>query len=146
MSALRSETIETRAIPALSVLAVDDDPWVRLRLEEFLREAGVPFELCADPHEAFRRCAARRSAYGLVLMDIRFPAGNLVGEISRKIAALGGGSAGPAIIGMSDCANLEKFQRGTEWGMIDILPKPLFKWLIINLAHEFCGGEEVQED
>ncbi len=134
-----SEVVEIKPAEGPVVLAVDDDPWVRFRLEGFLLEAGVPFELCADPYDALERCKARPLFYGLVLMDIRFPGGDLGFEVSKKISSLGNSSQRPQVIGMSGYPNLYRFNGGAEWGMVDILPKPLFKWLVINLVREHCG-------
>ncbi len=123
------------------VLAVDDDPWVRFRLEGFLLDAQAPFEMCSDPFDALERCKARPSYYGLVFMDIRFPGGDLGFEVSKQISVLGDLTQRPAIVGMSGYPDLYRFNGGGEWGMVDILPKPLFKWLVFNMIREYCGME-----
>lgn len=128
------------------VLAVDDDPWVRFRLEGFLLDAQAPFEMCSDPYDALERCKARPSFYGLVFMDIRFPGGDLGFEVSKRISALGDPPQRPAIVGMSGYPNLYRFNGGTEWGMVDILPKPLFKWLVFNMVREYCGIESSEAE
>lgn len=109
-----------------------------MRLESFLREAGVRYELCSDPYDALERYKARPSAYSLILMDIRFPEGDLGFEVSKQIAELAEGDAPLPIVGMSGYPNLYRFNGGAEWGMVDILPKPLFKWLVINMVREYC--------
>lgn len=123
------------------VLAVDDDPWVRHRLEGFLLDAGASFEMCSDPYDALQRCRTRPSFYGLVFMDIRFPGGDFGFEVSKQISLLGNTAQRPAIVGMSGYPNLYRFNGGAEWGMEDILPKPLFKWLVLNMVRRYCGTD-----
>lgn len=119
------------------VLVVDDDAWVRSAVSKYFSSEGVDYDICSDPEDAVAQCIRTPARYGLVLLDIRFPEGDLGFDASRRIMEACP-DAPPVIIGMTAHRDVYDRDELAKVGMSDVLVKPLFKWLVINLAREHC--------
>ena len=130
MTGYDTHQTDVRGMVSRPVLIVDDDPYVRDRMAEFLGEEGIDFETCDDPDEAVARCARQPARYSLVFMNMRFPVGDIGFDKASRIAAF----KGPKVIGMTSQASLYSAETCRKWGMVEMIVKPLFKWLVVNLA------------
>jgi len=70
--------------PFLSILAVEDEPIIRLMLQTYFRRAGEHFKVAADGDEAKKLIA--QEEFNLLLTDFHFPAGdgNEIAKLFRE--------------------------------------------------------------
>lgn len=122
------------------VLIVDDDAWIRTAMARYLRSEGIEADTCTNPEDAIRRCTAEGAQYDLVFMDIRFPEGELGYQAARRIVERC--DAPPVIIGITSFANAAGDIDPAEWGMEEVIVKPLLKWFVVNLARRHCTAKD----
>jgi FixJ family two-component response regulator len=121
----------------MNAMIVDDDAFVRQKLSSYMYEVGVASVCYADPSDALDDFRSRPSCYGLILMDFRFPQGDVGRYFASEMAQVD--TAGNAkIVGVTGYSELYNFETRTSWGMSDVLYKPLLKWLVVNLVQETC--------
>jgi diguanylate cyclase (GGDEF)-like protein/PAS domain S-box-containing protein len=106
---------------------VDDDPTMRLLVEEALEPEGIEVEEAADGAAALR--AFRALPHDLVLLDVRMPGsdGFAVCEEIRKAP----GGADVPIVMMTGLDDLESIRRAYEVGATDFVVKPI-PWLVLS--------------
>jgi DNA-binding response OmpR family regulator len=103
------------------ILVVEDDPSIRLGLEDTLRAKGYEVDVTSRGEDAAER--ARTGRYDLVVLDIMLP--DIDGfEVCRRIRGGGGAAARtPVIILSARGAELDRV-RGLEIGADDYVTKP----------------------
>ncbi len=103
----------------IDVLLVEDKQALREALAEALRGHGLTVEACGDTYEA--RKALARSAYGVVLTDLKLPAGSGFEVIEAAL------KAGPEtdVIVMTAFGSIEDAVRAIREGASDFLTKPV---------------------
>jgi two-component system, sensor histidine kinase and response regulator len=105
----------------LRVLVVEDDKVNRLVVTGMLRQMAHHGDYAADGIEALH--ALDKSAYDVVLMDIRMP--NMDGiEATRRIRRMAGAVARVPIIALTANATTEERLRCEAAGMDDFMSKP----------------------
>ncbi len=103
------------------ILVVEDDPSIRLGLEDTLRAKGYQVDAVAKGSDGVDRALSGR--YDLVILDIMLPDGDGF-EVCRRIRASKGGTAKlPVIILSARGAELDRV-RGLELGADDYVTKP----------------------
>src|SRR5690349_22183393 len=103
------------------ILVVEDDPSIRLGLEDTLRAKGYQVDAVAKGGDGVDRALSGR--YDLVILDIMLPDGDGF-EVCRRIRASKGGTAKlPVIILSARGAELDRV-RGLELGADDYVTKP----------------------
>lgn len=120
-----------------NILFVDDKPLGLMEATTALKGHGYAVDICADASEAYESCARDPGRYGLVFMDIVFPIGPVGFGVSRAIARLRDRD-GPIVVGMTGISELYDYERKEVYGMADMIMKPLFPWLLVNLAKQHC--------
>lgn len=103
----------------IDVLLVEDKESLRNALSESLRAHGLGVEACADVYEAKRALA--RTSFGLVLTDLKLPAGSGFDVIA---AANKSGSETDVIV-MTAFGSIEDAVRAIREGASDFLTKPV---------------------
>lgn len=103
------------------ILVVEDDPSIRLGLEDTLRAKGYEVEVVARGADAVERAESGR--FALVILDVMLP--DIDGfEVCRRIRALrGAGARLPVIFLSARGAELDRV-RGLELGADDYVTKP----------------------
>jgi DNA-binding response OmpR family regulator len=101
-----------------TVLVVDDEPEVRLLLQDFLSDRGYDVLLAADASEALASLGAHRP--DLVLLDVALPGMDGV-EVLRRMAAID-----PALRVIVITANTDIGLTAELLGLgaVDYIPKP----------------------
>jgi DNA-binding response OmpR family regulator len=103
------------------ILVVEDDPSIRLGLEDTLRAKGYQVDAVAKGSDGIDRALSGR--YDLVILDIMLPDGDGF-EVCRRIRASKGDTARlPVIILSARGAELDRV-RGLELGADDYVTKP----------------------
>jgi len=134
----------------IDVLLVEDKDSLRQALTEALRERGFSVEACGDTYEAKRSLA--RSIFGVVLTDLKLPAGSGFDVLS---AAIKSGSETDVIV-MTAFGSIEDAVKAIREGASDFLTKPVdtdHLLLLVDRALErrrlkrraFLLEEELQE-
>ena len=119
-------------------MVVDDHEQVAEDLRSNLAEQGYTVETCGDPAIAYERCAAEPARYKLVFMDVRFPAGDVGIEAARRIKALAP-QGGPRVVLMTGLrGKFDSISAELSTAADGVLLKPLFKWLVIQMAEKHC--------
>lgn len=124
--------------PRRPVLSVDPDQHLNDRIASYLDEAGFVVDSCKCPFQAYERCSTAPTYYGLVFIEANFPVGDVGFEIGKRIASYKQ-FGGPGVVGMTSDSALFDPEHKSHWGMSGMILKPLFKWLVINMAMEHCG-------
>lgn len=98
MNALRSQcakpntgVIQRGSMPALRILLVEDEPLIRLILEEELTDAGFDVHQAASGDEAASLLASEGAAFDLLITDVHMPGrndGRAVARLLRQQAPL----------------------------------------------------------
>ena len=103
----------------IDVLLVEDKESLRQALTEALRAHGLQVEACADTYEAKR--ALGRTTFGVVLTDLKLPAGSGFDVLSAAL------KAGPEtdVIVMTAFGSIEDAVRAIREGASDFLTKPV---------------------
>jgi DNA-binding NtrC family response regulator len=103
----------------IDVLLVEDKESLRAALTGALRDHGLMVEACADTYEAKRALA--RTSFGVVLTDLKLPAGSGFDVISAAL------KAGPEtdVIVMTAFGSIEDAVRAVREGASDFLTKPV---------------------
>ena len=103
----------------IDVLLVEDKDSLRNALAETLRAHGLSVEACADTYEAKRALA--RTTFGVVLTDLKLPAGSGFDVVSAAL------KAGPEtdVIVMTAFGSIEEAVRAIREGASDFLTKPV---------------------
>ena len=113
-----SEPTPTATRPHARILVVDDEPWVRDLLCEFLRAEGYTVTQAATADEAFG--ALRQDSPDLVLLDIGLP--DIDGlEVLRRIRAA---DPGLGVIILTGNQDVVLARAGLQIGAVDCLFKP----------------------
>jgi DNA-binding response OmpR family regulator len=108
-------------VSATRILVVEDDPSIRLGLEDTLRAKGYQVDAVARGGEGVERALSGR--YHLVILDIMLPDGDGF-DVCRRIRASKGDTARlPVIILSARGAELDRV-RGLELGADDYVTKP----------------------
>ena len=115
------------------IMVIDDEFFVHSWLTKVLEKEGYEVEVCTDPAQGYEKCASRPEQYGLVFMDVCFPAGPVGYRVAKGISAMQE-LGGPAVIGMTGHRKHYCMKDCEDSGMADLLLKPLFPHLIANLA------------
>ena len=134
------ETEESDAIEfipgELNVLVVDDDPIACDHAKLILEKVGIACETAASGAEAvemIRLHHARRSAYGLILVDWKMPDMDGI-ETTRQIRAIAGNDS--AIVILTAYRWDEVYEEAIAAGVDSFLPKPLFASSVIEEFRE----------
>jgi DNA-binding response OmpR family regulator len=107
--------------PTARILVVEDDPSIRLGLEDTLRAKGYAVDAVARGSDGIDRALSGR--YDLVILDIMLPDGDGF-EVCRRIRGSRGETARlPVIILSARGAELDRV-RGLELGADDYVTKP----------------------
>ncbi|MGG7566556.1 response regulator [Rhodovulum sp. DZ06] len=122
------------------VLVVDDDAWTRRTMTGHLVSEGLEVECAAGPEEAIRLWHAREGGFDLVFMDIRFPGGESGYDAALRLSRMDG--TPPAIFGMTSFDIAGGDIDPKDFGMRELLVKPLFKWLVVNIARAHCPAAD----
>lgn len=122
------------------VLIVDDDPWMRRSMTRYLAAEGIDVQSARDPEAAFALWSEDETRFSLVFMDIRFPEGELGFDAARRIKEAS--REPPVIIGMTSFDTGGRKDEADAAGMQEVMVKPLFKWLVVNLARRHCCAED----
>lgn len=132
----QTSSLDTRVL-GKTVLIVDDDEWTRFSVQKHLKEEDISARAVPYPDEALTLCAQTPDAFGLILLDIRFPNGDCGLDYARDFKTVTAGSDCGVVGITSHMAFLEKGD-WTKYGMDDLLLKPLHKWLLVSYAQRFC--------
>ncbi len=111
-----------RALAGLRVLIVDDHPFVRDLLHDFLQRLGAEVFTSADGTSAL--AAATEQRPDVILLDLKLPdrsPEDLLAELRARAAS----AEDPWIVGMSAGATELQIQRALTGGMNDFLIKPV---------------------
>ncbi len=103
----------------IDVLLVEDKESLRAALAEALRARGLEVEACADTYEAKRALA--RANFGVVLTDLKLPAGSGFDVIEAALAC----NAETDVIVMTAFGSIEDAVRAIRQGASDFLTKPV---------------------
>ncbi len=103
----------------IDVLLVEDKESLRVALTETLRARGLEVEACADTYEAKRALA--RANFGVVLTDLKLPAGSGFDVIEAALGA----NAETDVIVMTAFGSIEDAVRAIRQGASDFLTKPV---------------------
>ena len=103
----------------IDVLLVEDKESLRVALTETLRAHGLAVEACGDTYEAKR--ALSRSTFGIVLTDLKLPAGTGFDVIEATLKA----SSETDVIVMTAYGSIEDAVRAIREGASDFLTKPV---------------------
>lgn len=128
----------SNATSYLKVMVVDDTLWTLSQIQGFLQEAGIECDGCTCLNDAIARLRRSPSKYGLVFLNISFGRKSAGLEAAKIISGLGT-TFPPKVIGMTGVQDQYDYKNPRLWGMHDIIKKPLFKWLVVNLARDFCS-------
>lgn len=113
-----SEPTPTATRPHARILVVDDEPWVRDLLCEFLRAEGYTVTQAATADEAFG--ALRQDSPDLVLLDIGLP--DIDGlDVLRRLRAA---DPGLGVIILTGNQDVVLARAGLQIGAVDCLFKP----------------------
>ncbi|MCA0961560.1 response regulator [Salipiger bermudensis] len=120
-----------------TVLIVDDDEWTRFSVQKHLKEEEFDARAVTFPEEGLALCARNPRAFGLILLDLRFPYGECGLDYAQDFKKLTQ-SVSCGVVGItSHMAFLDKGD-WTRFGMDDLLLKPLHKWLLVSYARRYC--------
>ena len=120
-----------------TVLIVDDDEWTRFSVQKHLKEESFHARAVPRLEDGLALCAQNPKAFGLILLDIRFPDGECGLDYARDFKKLTE-TVSCGVVGItSHMAFLEKGD-WTKFGMDDLLLKPLHKWLLVSYAQRYC--------
>ena len=120
-----------------TVLIVDDDEWTRFSVQKHLREERFDARAVPSPEDGLALCAKTPGAFGLILLDLRFPYGECGLDYAQDFKKLTD-SVPCGVVGItSHMAFLEQAD-WTRFGMDDLLLKPLHKWLLVSYARRYC--------
>ena len=124
------------AIPAGTILLVDDEPVVLATADALLRHAGYRTTLAADGHEAVQRFRASPRGFAAVLLDLTMP-GLDGGEVLRVIRAL---NPDVRVLLMSGYSEHDILARVRGQGPVPVLRKPFtHEALLAKLAEVVAG-------
>jgi len=120
-----AETPATAGLPSLAglrVLLIDDNPYVRDLLRDFLLKLGAAVVARADGTSGLEACARER--FDVVLLDLRLP--DFQGaELAARLRAAGRAPDDPWIVGISAGVSDEEIQTTLERGVNDFMLKPV---------------------
>lgn len=120
-----------------AALVVDDDPRIRVQMTGFFEDVELPCEICREPADALALLQAAPERFGVVFVEILFPEGPKGFDFAVALRGIEACRDLP-IIGMTADHAIQGSPRIAESGMVELIPKPLFKWLVIHLATWFC--------
>jgi PAS domain S-box-containing protein len=115
---------EEARLPALRILAAEDNPVNQLVLQSLLRRAGHEVVVVSDGAKAVR--AAAESTFDLILMDVQMPGMDGV-EATRGIRELHGSSAAIPIVALTANAMEGDREHYLDAGMDDYTRKPIVR-------------------
>jgi DNA-binding response OmpR family regulator len=116
------------------ILIIDDDPDIRMMVQNLLRKQGYEVETASRMEEAFEQIAS--FAPSLILLDVLL-SGNDGRNICREIKANGQTSHIPVIMVSAHPSAAEKIQ---EYGADDFLGKPFNSDVLLQKVQR-CLGE-----
>ncbi|MBE2212666.1 MAG: response regulator [Opitutaceae bacterium] len=116
---------EVASIPSLAglhVLLIDDNPYVRDLLRDFLHRLGAGVVVRADGTSGLEACG--QEPFDVVLLDLRLP--DFQGaELAARLRAAGRSPTDPWIVGISAGVSDAEIQATLERGVNDFLLKPV---------------------
>lgn len=113
---------EISALTGLVVLLIDDNPYVRDLLRDFLCKLGARVTVRADGASALE--AMGRDAFDVIVMDLRLP--DIAGaELGARLRAQGRSATDPWIVGISAGVSDAEIQATLERGVNDFMLKPV---------------------
>ncbi|MFC7474502.1 response regulator [Dankookia sp. GCM10030260] len=116
------------AAPRPRVLVVEDNATNQLVMRSILQRAGCHVDVAVDGQEGVS--AARRHAYGLILMDLQMPVMDGL-EATRQIRGGAGPNRAARIIGLTAAAGDNFRVQCLEAGMDAYLPKPVQRGVLL---------------
>lgn len=118
----RPERRVGRPLAGLAVLVVDDNPYIRELMREFVARAGA--RVTARPDGQSALAAIEEETFDVVLMDVRLP--DLDGrEVTRRIRERSGLPDEPWVVGISAGLSEREIDALFESGLNDFLVKPI---------------------
>ncbi|WP_165982139.1 hybrid sensor histidine kinase/response regulator [Dankookia rubra] len=114
--------------PRTRVLLVEDNATNQLVMRSILQRAGCHVDVAADGSEGVS--AARRHAYGLILMDLQMPVMDGL-EATRQIRAAPGPNRAARIIGLTAAVGENFRAQCLAAGMDAYLPKPVQRGVLL---------------
>jgi CheY-like chemotaxis protein len=124
------------------VLAVDDDPHIRLFFERMSEQLGFACDTASDGDEALRMIE-KNGPYDLNFIDRQMPGIDGL-ELTRRIKAYGADKSVVVIISAADWSLIEK--EAHESGVGKFLPKPLFPSTLADCINECLGTGGLKEE
>jgi two-component system sensor histidine kinase/response regulator len=126
------EVGDTRLLAGVSVLAVDDNEFNRMVIEDMLEAEGAQVALAADGRAALERLDREGAgSYHIVLTDLRMP-GMDGCELAAQVRALD--PALPVLGVVSERVAGEERERLHAAGIVDVLLKPISMGELIGLV------------
>ncbi len=124
-----ADTMDPATVPAqvpslagLSVLLIDDNPYVRELLRDFLRKLGAEVTARADGTSGLAACA--QAAHDIILLDLRLP--DFAGaDLAGRLRALARSPTDPWIVAISAGVSDAEIQATLERGVNDFMLKPV---------------------
>jgi len=120
-----AEAAPPASVPSLAglhVLLVDDNPYVRDLLRDFLIKLGAAVVVRADGASGL--AASAQEHFDVVLLDLRLP--DFQGaELAARLRAAGRSPTDPWIVGISAGVSDEEIQATLERGVNDFMLKPV---------------------
>ena len=121
-SAAALEPAEVPSLAGLAVLVIDDNPYVRDLLRDFLHTLGA--RVVARPDGASSVVACTEQAFDVVLMDLRLP--DVAGaDLAARLRAAGRSPTDPWIVGISAGVSDAEIQETLDRGVNDFVLKPV---------------------
>lgn len=129
MPASASGAMDSSAVAAqiptlagLTVLLIDDNPYVRDLLRDFLLKLGAEVTARADGASGLAACG--QGAFDVILLDLRLP--DFAGaELAARLRALGRSPTDPWIVAISAGVSDAEIQATLERGVNDFMLKPV---------------------
>jgi signal transduction histidine kinase/DNA-binding response OmpR family regulator len=121
------------------VLAVDDDPDVRMYFTEFAHQIGLACDVAAGGREALSLMAG--GGYDICFVDWKMPGMDGI-AFTREVKGLADGS--PVVIMISAAGWSAAEDEAKNAGVDKFLPKPLFPSSIADVINECLGAQVPQ--
>lgn len=111
------------SLAGLNVLLIDDNPYVRDLLRDFLKKLGAGVTVRADGKTGLEACGGSER-FDVILLDLRLP--DFQGaDLAACLRAKGKSSADPWIVGISAGVSDAEIQATLERGVNDFMLKPV---------------------
>ncbi|MDX2102685.1 MAG: ATP-binding protein [Alphaproteobacteria bacterium] len=124
------------------VLVAEDNPVNQEVTRSMLERAGWRVDIASTGSEALH--LASHVPYDLILMDVQMPEMDGI-EATHRLKTLGGRLATVPVIGLTAGLSPDIVQRGRAAGMVELLPKPVPRSRLLEVASRVIGLMETKD-